>query len=227
MSEIVCSVWTEGRFVWKQCWVLKYSSSCGRGNCHTRNILSARQECEDSSRPSGTPSPGRNHSPGSGSNMCHSRWLLACEQPLLFGRAPRERASEGQSREGPPTPLPRVRVFLSRDSRTSTFNDIPKRRASSLATILVKTFGTLCVLGEENVLQVDPPPPWTVLGVKSQTPFNLHILYTLWTSTLFRGGWGKNLVEAVFMSVYRRVAVNSMQNQLKMGRCPKPFWPGL
>ena len=106
MSEIVCSVWTEGRFVWKQCWVLKYSSSCGRGNCHTRNILRARQECEDSSRPSGTPAPGRNHSPGSGSNMCHSRWLLACEQPLLFGRAPRERASEGQSREGPPTPLP-------------------------------------------------------------------------------------------------------------------------
>ena len=106
MSEIVCSVWTEGRFVWKQCWVLKYSSSCGRGNCHTRNILRARQECEDSSRPSGTPAPGRNHSPGSGSNMCHSRWLLACEQPLLFGRALRERASERQSREGPPAHPP-------------------------------------------------------------------------------------------------------------------------
>ena len=57
MSEIVCSVWTEGWFVWKQCWVLKYSSSCGRGNCHTRNILRARQECEDSSRPSGNPRP--------------------------------------------------------------------------------------------------------------------------------------------------------------------------
>ena len=26
-------------------------------------------------------------------------------------------------------------------------------------TILVKTFGTLCVLGEENVVQVGPPPP--------------------------------------------------------------------
>ena len=38
-------------------------------------------------------------------------------------------------------------------------------------TILVKTFGTLCILGEENVIQVDPPPPWTVLGVTSQTPF--------------------------------------------------------
>ena len=122
-------------------------------------LARARQECEDSSRPSGTPAPGRNHSPGSGSNMCHSRWLLACEQPLLFGRAPRERASEGQSREGPPTPLPpRSRLPLACLSHVY-FNDIPKRRACSLATILVKTFGTRCVLGEENVLQVDPPPP--------------------------------------------------------------------
>ena len=63
------------------------------------------------------------------------------------------------------------------------------------ATILVKTFGTLCVLGEENVIQVDPLPPpppeqcW-VLQVKHL----LHILYTLWTSTLFRGGGGKILL---------------------------------
>ena len=37
------------------------------------------------------------------------------------------------------------------------------------STILVKTFGTLCVSGEENVIQVDPPPPgqcWMF-----QTPF--------------------------------------------------------
>ena len=33
------------------------------------------------------------------------------------------------------------------------------------STILVKTFGTLCVSGEENVIQVEPPL--------------LHILYTL------------------------------------------------
>ena len=33
------------------------------------------------------------------------------------------------------------------------------------STILVKTFGTLCVSGEENVIQVDPPSPGTVLGV--------------------------------------------------------------
>ena len=41
-------------------------------------------------------------------------------------------------------------------------------------TILVKTFGTLCVSGEENVIQVDPPPPpldIRVLGVTSQTLF--------------------------------------------------------
>ena len=41
-------------------------------------------------------------------------------------------------------------------------------------TILVKTFGTLCVSGEENVIQVDPPPlnlNFRVLGVTSQTLF--------------------------------------------------------
>ena len=34
---------------------------------------------------------------------------------------------------------------------------------------------------------------------------------------MFRGGWGKNLVEAVFMSVYRRVAVNSIQKPTENG----------
>ena len=29
------------------------------------------------------------------------------------------------------------------------------------------------------------------------------------------------------MSVYRRLAANSIQNQVKKGRCPKTFWPGL
>ena len=70
----------------------------------------------------------------------------------------------------------------------------------SLSTILVKRFGTRCVSGEENVIEVElpphprPPPPhplpppeqcW-VLQVKQL----LHILYTLRTLTLFRGGWG-------------------------------------
>ena len=116
MSEIVCSVWTEGRFVGKQCWVLKYSSSCGRGNCHSRKILRARQECEDSSRPCGTPAPGRNHSPGSGSNMCHSRWLLACEQALAYLGEPRENARAGgeAARGRPPTPPPSTFASSSR-----------------------------------------------------------------------------------------------------------------
>ena len=171
MSEIVCSVWTEGRFVWKQCWVLKYSSSCGRGNCHTRNILRARaKSVRIPPVPVEPPPPGETTAPVQAAT-CVTRGGLACEQPLLFGRAPRERASEGQSREGPPTPLPpRSRLPLACLSHVY-FNDIPKRRACSLATILVKTFGTLCVLGEENVLQVDPTPPWTVLGVTSQIPF--------------------------------------------------------
>ena len=30
---------------------------------------------------------------------------------------------------------------------------------------------------------------------------------------------GENLVKAVFMSVYRRLAANSIQNQVKKGRC--------
>ena len=37
------------------------------------------------------------------------------------------------------------------------------------------------------------------------------------------GGGEKNLVKAVFMSVYRRLAANSIQNQVKKRRCPKHF----
>ena len=69
-----------------------------------------------------------------------------------------------------------------------------------------------------NVIKVDSPPPpeqcW-LLQVKH-----------LRTSTLFRRV-GKSLVRAVFMSVYCRLAANSIQNQAKKGRCPKTFWPGL
>ena len=32
-------------------------------------------------------------------------------------------------------------------------------QVDSMATIQVKTLRTLCVLGEENVIVVDPPPP--------------------------------------------------------------------
>ena len=56
--------------------------------------------------------------------------------------------------------------LIGRGASEIYFND-----SEALPTILVKTFGTLCVLGDENVIQVDPPPPSTVLGVTSQTPF--------------------------------------------------------
>ena len=52
-----------------------------------------------------------------------------------------------------------------------------------VSTIRVKTFVTLCVLGEENVIQVDPTSP-------PERCWVLHILYTFRTSTLFRGRWG-------------------------------------
>ena len=54
----------------------------------------------------------------------------------------------------------------------------------------------------------------------------LHILHTLRTSTLFRWVGGKTVVKAVFTSVYRRLAVNSIERHVKKGRCPKTFWPG-
>ena len=83
--------------------------------------------------------------------------------------------------------------FASAGNRGSLFliggdaSEIYFNHSEALPTILVKTFGTLCVLGDENVIQVDHPPPrppqqcW-VLQVKHL----LHIFYTLWTSTLFR-----------------------------------------
>ena len=37
---------------------------------------------------------------------------------------------------------------------------------------------------------------------------------------------GENLVKAVFMSVYRRLAANSIRNQVKRGGIPKPFGQG-
>ena len=68
-----------------------------------------------------------------------------------------------------------------------------------------------------------------MLGVTSQTPFTylVHFKDLNFVCGGGGGGGGGNLVEAVFMSVYRRLAANSIQNQVKEGRCPKPFWPGL
>ena len=75
--------------------------------------------------------------------------------------------------------------FASAGNRGSLFliggdaSEIYFNNSEALPTILVKTFGTLCVLGDENVIQVDhQPPPSTVLGVTSQTPFTylLHFM---------------------------------------------------
>ena len=63
-----------------------------------------------------------------------------------------------------------------------------------------------------------------MLGVTSQTPFTY--LVNVKALNFVRGGgggWGKNLVKAVFKSVYCRLAASSIQKHVKKGRCPKPF----
>ena len=57
-----------------------------------------------------------------------------------------------------------------------------------------------------------------MLVVTSQTPFTY--LANVKPSTLC--GVGENLVKAVFMSVYCRLTANSIQKNVKKGRCPKP-----
>ena len=66
--------------------------------------------------------------------------------------------------------------------------------------------GTISVSGEENVIQVDPPSP---LGVTSQT----LCAYFAYVKDLnfVQWGWGENLGKAMFMSVYRGLAVNSTE----------------
>ena len=63
---------------------------------------------------------------------------------------------------------------------------------SCIPTILFKTFDTLRVTGEDNVIQVDPPPsPPPEQCWMLQVKHLLHILHTLRSSTFFRGGGGK------------------------------------
>ena len=117
--------------------------------------------------------------------------------------------------------------FASAGNRGSLFligrgaSEIYFNHSEALPTILVKRFETLCVLGDENVIQVDPPPPLNSVGCYKSNTF--YISCTLYGPQLCLGGWGKNLVKAVFMSVYRKLAANSIQNKVKKGRCPKPF----
>ena len=106
-------------------------------------------------------------------------------------------------------------------------SEIYFNHSEALPTIPVKTFGTLCVLGDENVIQVDPPPPLNSVGCYKSNTF--YISCTLYGPQLCLGGWGKNLVKAVFMSGYRRIAANSIQNQVKKGGggVSQTFWPRL
>ena len=61
-------------------------------------------------------------------------------------------------------------------------------------------FGTLCVSGGENVIQLEPPspppPPPTVLGVISQLPSFTYLVYFKNLNFVWgrRGRWGKILL---------------------------------
>ena len=82
-------------------------------------------------------------------------------------------------------------------------------------TIIVKTFGTLCVLGEGKCNSSWPPSPLNSVGCYKSNTF--YISCTLYGPQLCLGGWGKNLVKAVFMSVYCRLAANSIQKPSEKG----------
>ena len=60
----------------------------------------------------------------------------------------------------------------------SNFPLLPKQNIWQFdreTTILVETFGTLCVSGDKNAIQSvpSPHPPWTVLGVYKSITFYL------------------------------------------------------
>ena len=85
--------------------------------------------------------------------------------------------------------------------------------------------GALSVSGEEIAIQVDPSPPPRLHGqgqcwlVASQTPFTY--LAHVKVLNFVRGGGGVGggviLVKSVFMSVYLRLAANSIQKHVKKG----------
>ena len=66
-----------------------------------------------------------------------------------------------------------------------------------------------------------------MLGVTSQTLFTYFAYAKDLNFVQGGGGVEKNLMKAVFMSVCRSLAVNSIEKHVKKGRCPKTFWPGL
>ena len=56
-----------------------------------------------------------------------------------------------------------------------------------------------------------------MLGVTTQTPFTYLVHFKDLNFVLGGGGWGKNLVKAVFMCVYRRLAANSIHKASEKG----------
>ena len=95
---------------------------------------------------------------------------------------------------------------------------------SNITSILVKTFGTLCVSELENVIQLSPTSPLDRVGCYKS---NLH---TLRTSTLLRGSRGRGGGKSCQGPVYDCVLPDSCKfhrKHLKKRRCPKIFRPGL
>jgi len=72
-----------------------------------------------------------------------------------------------------------------------------------------------------------PPSPLNSVGCYKSKIFYLSC--KRWGPQLCSGAgrWGKNLVKALFKSVYCKLTANSIQKHVKKGRCPKTFWPGL
>ena len=83
-------------------------------------------------------------------------------------------------------------------------------------TILDKTFGTLCVSGKENVIEVDPLPSWTVLSVTSQTPF-IYFVHVKGLNFV-PGGGGILLRACLWVCIEIRY-----KNTWKRGSVQKPF----
>ena len=83
----------------------------------------------------------------------------------------------------------------------------------SYTTILIKTFGTLCLSRVEITIQVVPPPHQDsviVLGVINDTHFT-HLAQFIDPSLNGGGGlWGRNLSKVVFMSLYCWLPANSI-----------------
>ena len=81
-----------------------------------------------------------------------------------------------------------MNIYMYPEFRLCPMNDTRDRKKKKIlnhtfTTILVKTFGTLCVSGEENVFHVDPPFPLNSVGCYKPNTFYR-------TSTLFEEGGG-------------------------------------